>query len=143
MKDRTMQQYLTQIKTLIDHIAAAGSTVDSEDIILCILNGLPSTLIKTHFQGSIQKFRSDGGGEFVNNTFKSYLLQHGIEHQLSCPYTPEQNGLVERKHCHLLDLTRTFLHASYLPNSFWVEAVSKANYLINRLPSSAIKNQTP
>ncbi|KAI0520206.1 hypothetical protein KFK09_007677 [Dendrobium nobile] len=42
MKDRTMQQYLTQIKNLVDNIAAAGSTIDTEDIILYTLNGLPT-----------------------------------------------------------------------------------------------------
>ncbi|PKU77505.1 5'-3' exoribonuclease 2 [Dendrobium catenatum] len=42
MKNKTMQQYLTQIKNLVDNIAAAGSTLDTEDIILYTLNGLPA-----------------------------------------------------------------------------------------------------
>ncbi|KAL0922309.1 hypothetical protein M5K25_006283 [Dendrobium thyrsiflorum] len=49
MKDLPMQQYLSQIKNIVDNIAASGSTVDQEDIILYTLNGLPSTynLFKT------------------------------------------------------------------------------------------------
>ncbi|KAL0918376.1 hypothetical protein M5K25_010380 [Dendrobium thyrsiflorum] len=43
MRDRSMQQYLAQIKILVDNIAAAGSKIDTEDVILYILNGLPSS----------------------------------------------------------------------------------------------------
>ncbi|KAI0522929.1 hypothetical protein KFK09_005318 [Dendrobium nobile] len=59
MKDRTMQQYLHQIKK--DNIAAAGSTVDTEDIILYILNGLPSTYnpFKTAIRTSLQPISFD------------------------------------------------------------------------------------
>ena len=53
-------------------------------------------LIKTQFSATIKCFRLDGGGEFTSNEFKSYLSQHGISHHLSCPYTPQQNGVVEK-----------------------------------------------
>ncbi|PKU64398.1 Retrovirus-related Pol polyprotein from transposon TNT 1-94 [Dendrobium catenatum] len=143
MKDCTMQQYLAQIKILVDNITAAGSNVDTEDIILYILNDLLHKLIKNTFNSSIQTFRSNGGGEFISNAFRIYLLNNVLTNQISCPYTPEQNDLNERKHRHLLGLTRMLLHAAHLPNPFRAEAISTANYLINRLPSSAISNQTP
>ncbi|KAI0495886.1 hypothetical protein KFK09_022193 [Dendrobium nobile] len=72
-----------------------------------------------------------------------FLSSHGITHQTNYPHTPEQNGIVERKHRHLLDLTRTLLYASNLPKHFWTEAVTTANYLINRLPSKALSKQIP
>lgn len=56
------------------------------------------SFVETQFNAKIKTLRSDGGGEFVNNNFKSYCLEYGIQHQLSCPYSPQQNGIAERKH---------------------------------------------
>ncbi|PKU86422.1 Retrovirus-related Pol polyprotein from transposon TNT 1-94 [Dendrobium catenatum] len=100
-------------------------------------------LVNTKFNSKIQTLRTDGGGEYNSSVFRDFLLQQGITHQMSCPHTPEQNGTAERKHRHLIELTRTLLHAASMPNSFWAEAVSTANYLINHLPSSALNNKTP
>ncbi|PKU81159.1 Retrovirus-related Pol polyprotein from transposon TNT 1-94 [Dendrobium catenatum] len=91
----------------------------------------------------IKTLRTDGGTEFVNLAFKNYLLTHGITHQLSCPYTPEQNGLSERKHRHIIETARTLLITASMPNVYWPEAVTTSVYLINRLPSSTIANSTP
>ncbi|PKU73369.1 Retrovirus-related Pol polyprotein from transposon TNT 1-94 [Dendrobium catenatum] len=101
------------------------------------------SLIRTQFSTTPKIFRSDGGGEFISTVFQTFLQTNGIIHQRSCPHTPEQNGLAERKHRHLLDLTRTLLHAAALPNLFWAEATATANYLINRLPSTSLKQQSP
>ena len=49
----------------------------------------------------IKVLKSDSGGEFTSSMFNSFLLQHGIVHQYSCPHTPERNGCIERKHRHL------------------------------------------
>ncbi|PKU86287.1 Retrovirus-related Pol polyprotein from transposon TNT 1-94 [Dendrobium catenatum] len=100
-------------------------------------------LISTQFKTTPKAFRSDGGGEYTSHEFNNLLQSHGILRQLSCPHTPEQNGLAERKHRHLLDLARTMLHAANLPNILWADAIATANYLVNRLPSSSISNQTP
>ncbi|KAI0523320.1 hypothetical protein KFK09_005715 [Dendrobium nobile] len=99
--------------------------------------------VQTQFHTTPKAFRSDGGGEFTSHEFSAFLLQHGIQRQLSCPHTPEQNGIAERKHRHLLDLARTLLHAAHLPATLWAEAIATANYLVNRLPSSSIENQIP
>ncbi|KAI0523201.1 hypothetical protein KFK09_005595 [Dendrobium nobile] len=100
-------------------------------------------LIRTQFRTTPRTLRSDGGGEFTSQAFRSFLQDNGITQQLSCPHTPEQNGIAERKHRHLLDITRALLHESGLPHKFWADATSTANYLINQLPSKAIANQIP
>ena len=41
---------------------------------------------------------SDRDGEFINHNFKNFCLENGIHHQSYCPYTPQQNGIAERKH---------------------------------------------
>ena len=53
------------------------------------------TLVENQFGLKIKTLRTDGGGEYVNNSFKSLCLDHGIHHQLSYPYTPQQNGVAE------------------------------------------------
>ncbi|PKU87466.1 Retrovirus-related Pol polyprotein from transposon TNT 1-94 [Dendrobium catenatum] len=100
-------------------------------------------LVKNIFNTTPKVFRSDGGGEFCSNQFKSFLSSHGILHQTTCPHTPEQNGLAERKHRHILELTRSLLLDANLPKQFWSEAVATAIYLINRLPSPSISNKIP
>lgn len=46
------------------------------------------TLVEKQFSKSIKEFQSDGGGEFCNNNMKSFLVANGIQHRISCPYTP-------------------------------------------------------
>ena len=69
---------------------------------------------------------------------KKNFLKKGIVSQYSCPYTPQQNGVAERKNRHLLDVTRTLLIESSIPSKYRVEALSNAVYLINRLPSKVL-----
>ena len=102
--------------------------------------------IFVHFKSYVEKLtgnkmkilRSDSGGEFTSSQFNSFLLQHGILHQFSCPHTPEKNEFVERKYRHLTETTRTLLAASKVPHKFWAEAFSSAVYLVIRLPISGL-----
>ncbi|KAI0498967.1 hypothetical protein KFK09_019866 [Dendrobium nobile] len=91
----------------------------------------------------IKCLRTDGGGEFVNNSFTRFLQQHGIAHQISCPYTPEQNGVAERKHRHIIETTRSLLLTASVPYIHWPDAVLTATYLINRMPSPNTNNISP
>ncbi|GKD49999.1 putative RNA-directed DNA polymerase [Tanacetum coccineum] len=63
-------------------------------------------LIKNQFKSTVKIFRSDNGTEFVNQNFHKFCKEKGIVHQTSCAYTPQQNGVVERKHRHLLNVAR-------------------------------------
>ena len=91
----------------------------------------------------IKIFQSDGGGEFSSIIFQQHLQQSGIIKQTSCPYTPQQNGVAERKHRHIMETALTMLFESSLPLKYWVETVLTAVYLINRLPQTIIKMHTP
>lgn len=53
--------------------------------------------IKNQFSSVVKCLRSDGGGEYMSTAFKTYLINNGILHQMSCPHTHEQNGVSERK----------------------------------------------
>ena len=100
-------------------------------------------MVETQFHARIQVLRSDNGGEFLNHDLNQFLQDHGIIHQRSCPYTPQQNGVAERKNKHLLEVVRASLFGANMPRSFWGEAVVSAAYLINRIPSSILNFQTP
>ena len=57
----------------------------------------------------ILRIRSDRGGEFVNQLFMTYCDENGIKHEMSCPRTPQQNGVVERKNRTLQEIARTMI----------------------------------
>lgn len=100
-------------------------------------------MVATQFSLKIKTFRSDGGGEFTSNEFKSYLANHGISHQISCPHTPQQNGVVERKHRHIIETVISLLSQSSLDYSFWPFAAQTAVTLINLLPTSVLSWKSP
>lgn len=79
---------------------------------------------------------SDWGGEF--RTLHTYLLANGITHQLSCPYTSQQNSRVERKNRHVVEVSLTILTHSHIPFQFWPYAFHETIYLINILPSRSL-----
>lgn len=65
------------------------------------------TFVQTQFHTIVQILRSDIGTEFLNHDLTSFLNSLGIIYQTSCPHTPQKNGVVERKHLHLLNVTRS------------------------------------
>lgn len=91
----------------------------------------------------LQKIRSDNGTEFLSKQFQSWLLAKGIHHQRSCVSTPQQNGVVERKHRHLLNVARALRFQSNLPIQYWGECVLTAAYLINKIPTPLLANRSP
>jgi len=67
----------------------------------------------------------------------------GIDHFVSCPHTPEQNGIAERKHRHIVETGLTLLAQASMPQRFWDDAFFSGIYLINRLPSSVLNFTSP
>jgi hypothetical protein len=90
----------------------------------------------------IKKIRSDNRMEFKNSQIEGFLEEEGIKHEFSSPYTPQQNGVVERKNRTLLDMARTMLDEYKTPNRFWAEAINTACYSINWLYLHRILKKT-
>ena len=66
-------------------------------------------LVEKQFNYPIKRLQSDNGGEYCSTIFKQVLSDNGIFHRLSCPHTSQQNGLVERKHRHIVEMGLTLL----------------------------------
>ena len=91
----------------------------------------------------VKNFRSDRGGEFTSNEFKSYCEKARIQRHYTTPYTPQQNGVVERRNRTVVEMTRSCLKEMQLPANLWGEAVRHSVYILNRLPTRALTGQTP
>lgn len=99
-------------------------------------------MVKNKFGRKPVIIRSNRGGEYTGKAVKKYLASQGISIQYTAPYTPEQNGVSERKNRTLIEMSRCLLTEAELPNTFWAEAVLTANYIQNRVLTRA-KEATP
>ena len=95
-------------------------------------------MVQTQFKKGIKVLRYDSGGEYMSHDFSAFLSDKGILHQKSCPHTPQQNGIAERKNTHVLETVRTLLLASLVPPNFWCDAAQTAVYLLNHHPNSIL-----
>lgn len=91
----------------------------------------------------IRVLRTDNGGEFCSNEFLSYCRKNGIKREFSCPETPQQNGIAERKIRHLVETWKSWLHMKNLPKELWAEGMRCAAHVINRVPLSPINFKSP
>jgi transposase InsO family protein len=81
----------------------------------------------------IKKIRSDNRKKFNNTNIHEYCDEIGLKHEVLATYTPQQNGVVERKNRTLITLARTMIDEYNTPERFWAEAVNAACYASNRL----------
>jgi transposase InsO family protein len=88
---------------------------------------------QNEFELKMKKIRSDNGSEFKNLQVEEYLEEEGIKHEFFAPYTPHQNGVVERKNRTLIDMARTMLGEYKTPELFWSKVVNTTFHAINRL----------
>ncbi|KAA0026171.1 Beta-galactosidase [Cucumis melo var. makuwa] len=91
--------------------------------------------IETQFHTKIAILWSDNGRKFQNHNLSEFLASKGIVHQTSCAYTPQQNGVAERKNRHLVEVARSLMLSTSLPSYLWGDAILTVVHLINRMPS--------
>jgi hypothetical protein len=90
-------------------------------------------MVQRQYNVPVLIIRSDNGIEFKNYTLNGFLSDEGIKHQYSAAYTPQQNGVAERKSQTLIDMARTMLAEFKSPYNFWAEAISTTCHASNRL----------
>ncbi|GKA14071.1 zinc finger, CCHC-type containing protein [Tanacetum coccineum] len=99
--------------------------------------------IENQLNQKVKTIRSDNGTEFKNRDVIEFCGLKGIKREYSNARTPQQNGVAERKNRTLIEAARTMLADSFLPNTFWAEAVSTACYVLNRVLVTKPHNKTP
>ncbi|GKA52860.1 putative ribonuclease H-like domain-containing protein [Tanacetum coccineum] len=99
--------------------------------------------IENQLNQKVKTIRCDNGTEFKNRDFIEFCGSKGIKREYSNARTPQQNGVAERKNRTLIEAARTMLADSFLPNTFWAEAVSTACYVLNRVLVTKPQNKTP
>ncbi|KAG8500800.1 hypothetical protein CXB51_002985 [Gossypium anomalum] len=128
----------------VSHAAPSNKTstrlVDAHNFNSALLNSAQLT-VKVQFGCSIRMLQSDGGGEY--RALSGELSHLGIQHQISCPHTSEQNGVAERKHRQVVDMGLTLLAQASIPLQFWSYAFAHAVHLFNRLPTPILQQCNP
>ena len=81
----------------------------------------------------------------MSSDFNAFLAERGIKlkHQCTMPYTPQKNGVAERKNMSLKEIPKCMVRSQALPHSIWLEAVMCAAYVLNRCPTKALHSITP
>lgn len=101
------------------------------------------SLVENQTGSKIKRLVNDGGGEYVNSEFKTFLESEGILMDITAAYTPQQNAISERGNRTTTERARCLLIEANLPKSFWAEAVNTSIYIENRCPEASINHLSP
>ncbi|GJQ73250.1 hypothetical protein Trydic_g13286, partial [Trypoxylus dichotomus] len=130
-------KYFLLLKDDLSHYRYVYFLKHKAEVILTILDFIKAAENDTGNKARI--LRSDNGLEFVSGEMEKLLKEHGIRHQRTVAYTPEQNGKAEREMRTLVEAARTLLKAKKLEKRFWAEAVNTAAYVLNRTGTSSVE----
>lgn len=119
-----------------------GYFIKTKDEVLPVFK-IFKTLVENQANLKIKILRSDNGREYVNKQFQIYLQEHGIEHQTTVPYSPQQNGVAERANRTIMESGRCMLQDAGLDRRFWAEALNTSIFIKNKSPSKAVRGTTP
>ncbi|KAL0333939.1 UNVERIFIED_CONTAM: Retrovirus-related Pol polyprotein from transposon TNT 1-94 [Sesamum angustifolium] len=97
--------------------------------------------VENQLSKTIKAIRNDRGGEY-GAPFEEFCSEFGIIHQTTAPYSPQSNGIAERKNRTLKEMMNAMLINSGLPQNLWGEAILSANHILNKIPQKD-KNETP
>jgi hypothetical protein len=89
---------------------------------------------KNQVDRNIKRLRSDHGGECFPKVFDDLCVKHDIIHEMTPPYSPESNMIVETKNRTLINLVNAMLDTYYLSKAWWGEAVLILCHVLNRIP---------
>ena len=96
------------------------------------------TEVETKLDRRVKTLRTDRGREYLSDMFKDFCKEKSIIRHLAIPYTPQQNGVAERRNRTLLDMVRSMTAQANIPISFWDDVLLSATYILNRVPSKSV-----
>ena len=100
-------------------------------------------MVENEYGRKLKILRFDNGGEYVNSEFIQYCEDVGSQMQHSIPYTPQQNGVAERKNISLKEMATCMMEAKKFPPKFWAKAINCASYFHNRVPHNQLDGMNP
>nr|GEX46206.1 hypothetical protein [Tanacetum cinerariifolium] len=100
------------------------------------------TEVENQPRKTIKSLRSDRGGEYMSQEFLDHLKEHGIIAHRTPPYTPQHNGVSERRNITLLDMVRSMMSQTTIPKSFWDYALESVARILNMVLTKKVK-KTP
>ncbi|GJX93676.1 retrotransposon protein, putative, ty1-copia subclass [Tanacetum coccineum] len=98
--------------------------------------------VENQLDKTIKSLRYDRGGEYMSQEFLDHLKDHGIIAHSTPPYTPQHNGMSERRNKTLLDMVRSMMSQTTLPKSFWDYALKTDARILNMVPTKKVE-KTP
>ena len=99
-------------------------------------------LVKNESDHKLKTLCTDRGGEFLYQNFSNFCEEEGIKCQLTTPYTLQQNGVVDRRYCTIMNTPRSLRKSMQVPTIFLGEAIQHAVYLLKHLPTNALDTRT-
>ena len=124
-------------------IQAKSDVFDTFKTWLVMVENIASKRLKVlQWSKRLKTLQSDNGGEYLSNAMTRFLENRGIQHRLTTPYNPHQNGVAERMNRTLCELVRTMLHHKQLPKTFWAEALNVAVHVRNRVTTRGLSSRT-
>nr|GEX33807.1 ribonuclease H-like domain, reverse transcriptase, RNA-dependent DNA polymerase [Tanacetum cinerariifolium] len=156
-EDETIDAFTGKLTTLVNKAASLGYTMEDETLVRKLLNAVPDSTkdqafdtfkeykksIENESRTTLKMLRMDRGGEFTSNEFTQYCKENGIGRQLIAPYSPQQNGVVERRNRTIMSTTRCMMKATNMPQNIWAEAIRHTIYILNSVPTKAQEDITP
>jgi transposase InsO family protein len=91
----------------------------------------------------VKVLKSNGGGEYSSKEFANFCKSQGIIMKTTSRYTPQKNGVVERKNQIIMNMARSLLKEKSMSKLFWDEVVECLVYLLNRSSTTSVKMKVP
>ena len=92
---------------------------------------------------NIKILRTDRGGEYVSYVFLNFCKTHGIDKKFTMRYTPNQNGVTERKNMTIIEMECSMMEAKHFPNEYSNKEVITSIYIMNRCLTKSVENKVP
>ncbi|GKU89317.1 hypothetical protein SLEP1_g3470 [Rubroshorea leprosula] len=99
-------------------------------------------LVENEVGKSVKVLRTNHGGEFNSKEFADFCESNSIKRQLTAAYTPQHNGVCERRNCTIMNMVRSLMSKSGLPKEFWLEVINWSVHILNRSPTSPLPDLT-
>jgi hypothetical protein len=91
--------------------------------------------VENQLERKIKRLRSDRGGEYFSSKFSKSCVEHSIIHERTPRYSPQSNGIAEKKNCTLTELINAMLDTAGLSKEWWGDAILTACHVLNRVPT--------